>query len=93
MMSNEDVYAKQYQYTNVVDMMLSNQYNKPEHHTAFIDARTGESLSLYGLRRLTGAFHAGLLRFGLKRGDAVCTFIPNNVSWRPAVDDDDHAYS
>lgn len=84
MSNNEDVYAKQYEYTNVVDMVLSNQYKKPEHHTLFIDARTGESLTLYGLRRMTGTFHAALLRFGLKRGDAVCTFIPNNVSLKPA---------
>ena len=86
-MNSGDVYAKRYEYTNVVDLMLSNQYKKPEHHTAFIDARTGESLSLYGLRRMTGTFHAGLLRYGLKKGDAVCTYIPNNVSWKSANDD------
>ncbi|KAI7882333.1 acetyl-CoA synthetase-like protein [Lichtheimia hyalospora FSU 10163] len=63
--------------------MLSNQYKKPEHHTAFIDARTGESLSLYGLRRMTGTLHAGLLRYGLKKGDAVCTYIPNNIYMAP----------
>ena len=73
------MYSKQYLFTNVAEMMLSNSMNRPEHYPMFINADTGESITLYYFRQLVHYFHAGLKRFGLERGDTVCIYTPNNV--------------
>ena len=73
------MYDKHYPFTNVVDMMLSNPMGRPESKPLSIDAATGEAITLNHLRHLVGAFHAGLRRFGLKKGDTVCFYSPNNV--------------
>ncbi|KAI9264248.1 hypothetical protein BDA99DRAFT_481480 [Phascolomyces articulosus] len=77
------MYTKKYKFTNIVDMMLSNPMGRPDHEPLFIDARTGESITQYHLHRLIGCLHAGLLRFGLKRGDTVCFYSPNNINMAP----------
>ncbi|KAI9493745.1 4-coumarate-CoA ligase 2 [Zychaea mexicana] len=77
------MYSKQYPFTNIADMMLSNPMGRSEYHPLFIDARSGESITLYHLRRLVGCLHAGLKRFGLKKGDTVCFYSPNNINMAP----------
>ncbi|KAI7857864.1 hypothetical protein BDC45DRAFT_532162 [Circinella umbellata] len=77
------MYDKHYPFTNVVDMMLSNPMGRPETKPLSIDAITGEAITLNHLRHLVGAFHAGLRRFGLKKGDAVCFYSPNNINMMP----------
>ncbi|KAI8141383.1 hypothetical protein BJV82DRAFT_618984 [Fennellomyces sp. T-0311] len=77
------MYTKHYEYTNIADMMLSNQAARPEYHPLFIDGKTGESITLYHFRRLVGLLHAGLKRFGLKKGDTVCFYAPNIIQMGP----------
>ncbi|KAI9264247.1 hypothetical protein BDA99DRAFT_604667 [Phascolomyces articulosus] len=77
------MYDKRYPFTNVVDMMLSNPMGRPESHPLSIDAVTGETITLNNLRHMVGALHAGLRRFGLKQGDTVCFYAPNNINMAP----------
>ncbi|KAG2217938.1 hypothetical protein INT45_004065, partial [Circinella minor] len=65
------MYSKQYKFTNVAEIMLSNPMGRPQHHPMFADAYTGESITLYYFRQLVHYFHAGLKRLGLKRGDTI----------------------
>ncbi|KAI9264249.1 hypothetical protein BDA99DRAFT_559531 [Phascolomyces articulosus] len=78
-----NMYSKQYEFTNIADMMLGNTMGRPEHHPMFIDADTGESVTLYRFRLLIHHLHAGLKRFGLQRGDTVCIYTPNNIYMAP----------
>ncbi|KAI9264246.1 hypothetical protein BDA99DRAFT_51740 [Phascolomyces articulosus] len=77
------MYDKQYKFTNVVDMLLSNPLGRPESKPLCIDGVTGETITLNNLRHLVGAFHAGLRRFGLKQGDTICLYTPNNINMAP----------
>ena len=76
-----NMYSKHYDYTNIADLMLSNQMGRPEYHPLFIDALSGESITMYHFRRLVGLLHAGLKRFGLKKEDTVCFYSPNTVKY------------
>ena len=76
-----DMYSKKYPFTNIAEMMLSNPMGRPEQHPLYIDARTGESITLFRFRQLVGFLHSGLKRFGLKQGDSVCFYSPNNVQY------------
>lgn len=77
-MSSQEFDAR-YPYTNLAEFALSNQYKRPEIHPLLIDDRTGETISVYQMRRIIYSLHAGLKRFGLQRGDTVCVYSPNNV--------------
>lgn len=78
-MSHIQTHPRQYAYTNLVDLVLSNPTNKPETHPLYIDANTGESITSYDLKRLVPAVHAGLKNLGFQRGDRLCVFSPNNA--------------
>ncbi|KAI7857863.1 hypothetical protein BDC45DRAFT_565768 [Circinella umbellata] len=77
------MYTKNYPFTNIADMMLSNPMGRAEHEPLFIDAHTGESITLFHLRRMVGSIHFGLKKFGLEKGDTVCFYSPNNINMAP----------
>lgn len=70
---------KQYGYTNLVDLVLSNDRNISEDHPIYIDASTEESLSFGELKTLVRRATSGLLDLGMKKGDSLCLYTPNNV--------------
>ena len=72
-------YHRRYDYSNLVDLVFSNPTKKPDYHPLFIDGFTGKSITLYHMKRLVSCIHAGLIKLGLKRGDAICVYAPNNV--------------
>ncbi|KAI8141384.1 hypothetical protein BJV82DRAFT_580395 [Fennellomyces sp. T-0311] len=76
-------YEKHYEFTNIADLAFSNPLGRPETHPLQVDAETGETITLNHLRHLVGAFHAGLRRFGLNKGDTVCFYSPNNINMAP----------
>ncbi|KAI7848136.1 hypothetical protein BDC45DRAFT_524106 [Circinella umbellata] len=78
-----DMYSKQYSFTNIAELMLSNPMGRPEQHPLYVDALTGESITLFRFRQLVGLLHAGLKRFGLKQGDSICFYSPNNIYMGP----------
>lgn len=71
---------KEYGYTNLVDLVLSNDRNISDNHPIYIDASTEETLSLGELKQLVGKATAGLMDLGLKKGDSLCLYTPNNVN-------------
>ncbi|KAI9264244.1 hypothetical protein BDA99DRAFT_604665 [Phascolomyces articulosus] len=76
-------YDRRFSFTNCVDQMLSNPMGRPESKPLFVNATTGEAITLNNLRHMVGAIHAGLRRLGLKYGDTVCVNSPNNINMGP----------
>lgn len=69
-----------YNYTNLVDLVLSNDRNIPDSKPIYIDANTDETV-LYGdLKRLIRQATAGFQRIGLQQGECVCVYSPNHVN-------------
>lgn len=69
-----------YDYTHLVDLVLSNDRNISDDHPIYIDGGTGESLSYGELKLLIRRATSGLLDIGMKKGDSLCLYAPNNVS-------------
>lgn len=75
--STENPYA----FTNLVDLVLSkNRSSRPESFPIYIDSVTDQSISYGDFKKLIRQATAGLQNIGLKRGDCVCVYSPNDVS-------------
>ncbi|KAI8636202.1 hypothetical protein BD408DRAFT_448600 [Parasitella parasitica] len=72
-----------YNYTNLVDLVLSNDRNVPDSKPIYIDANTDDSVSYGELKKLIRQATAGFQRIGLQRGDCVCVYSPNHLSVPP----------
>jgi acyl-coenzyme A synthetase/AMP-(fatty) acid ligase len=69
-----------YTYTNLVDLVLSNSRNIKNEKPIFIDADTEESITFGDFKKLVRQGTAGFLKNGIKKGDNICLYSPNNVS-------------
>lgn len=69
-----------YKFTNLVDLVLSNNRGISDDRPVYIDANTDETVSYGELKTLIRQATAGFQRIGLKRGDCVCVYSPNHVS-------------
>ncbi|KAI7890689.1 4-coumarate-CoA ligase 2 [Mucor mucedo] len=76
---------REYGYTNLVDLVLSNDRKVSDNHPIYIDGSTEETLSFGELKQLVGKATAGLMNLGLKKGDSLCLYTPNNISVPPIV--------
>lgn len=70
---------KVYDYTNLVDAVLSNDRNISNEKPIFIDADTEESVNFGDFKKLVRQGTAGFLDLGLRKGDCVCLYAPNSV--------------
>jgi acyl-coenzyme A synthetase/AMP-(fatty) acid ligase len=69
-----------YPFTNLVDLVLTrNRSNKPDSSPIYIDAATDESISFGEYKKLVKQATAGFQRIGLKHGDCVSIYSPNDV--------------
>ncbi|RCI02420.1 hypothetical protein CU098_009338 [Rhizopus stolonifer] len=68
-----------YEYTNLVDAVLSNPRHIPEHKPMYIDSATDETITFGEFKILIRQTTAGLIKFGLKKGDCVSVFSPNHI--------------
>lgn len=80
-----------YKFTNLVDLVLSNNRGISDEKSVYIDANTDETVSYGKIKTLIRQATAGFQRIGLKRGDCVCVYSPNHVnqSVQCAIDDFD----
>lgn len=69
-----------YAYTNLVDLVLSNNGNVPNSHPVYIESATDETLSYGEFKTLVRQATAGFKKIGMKQGDCLCISTPNNVS-------------
>ncbi|GAN08179.1 4-coumarate-CoA ligase [Mucor ambiguus] len=72
-----------YKYTNLVDLVLSNDQGISGDKPVYIDANTDETVSYAQLKTLIRQATAGFQRIGLQRGDCVCVFSPNHLGIPP----------
>lgn len=69
-----------YSFTNLVDLVLTkNRSNRPDSFPVYIDAATDESISYGEYKKLIKQATAGFQRIGLKYGDCVSIYSPNDV--------------
>ncbi|KAF1800951.1 hypothetical protein V8B55DRAFT_1589592 [Mucor lusitanicus] len=72
-----------YKFTNLVDLVLSNNRGISDDKPVYIDANTDETVSYGELKTLIRQATAGFQRIGLKRGDCVCVYSPNHLGVPP----------
>lgn len=68
-----------YEFTNLVDLVLTNSRNTSDSHPLYIDADTEESINYGDFKRLVKQATFGFLDIGIKKGDSICVYSPNNV--------------
>jgi non-ribosomal peptide synthetase component E (peptide arylation enzyme) len=69
-----------YAYTNLADLVLSNNRNVADSHPVFIESVTDETI-LYGeFKTLVRRATVGFRKLGIKQGDCICISAPNNAS-------------
>ncbi|KAI8095185.1 hypothetical protein BDF21DRAFT_405361 [Thamnidium elegans] len=69
-----------YEYTNLVDLVLTNSRNTSDNHPLYIDADTEESINYGDFKKLVRQATFGFFKNGMKKGDSLCLYTPNNLS-------------
>ncbi|CAO0803412.1 unnamed protein product [Mucor circinelloides] len=72
-----------YNFTNLVDLVLSNNRGISDDKPVYIDSNTDETVRYGELKTLIRQATAGFRRVGLKRGDCVCVYSPNHLGVPP----------
>ncbi|KAI8364217.1 hypothetical protein BD560DRAFT_436835 [Blakeslea trispora] len=72
--------ANVYEYTNLVDLVLSNPHNMPDEKPMYIDSLTDETITFGQFKALIKRTTAGLLRKGIEKDDCISLLTPNHIN-------------